>query len=54
MDEKTIAMIMQEEREKLLAEVKEKVKQKKLLIKNEPETGFQSIMRSQKSHPYGK
>ena len=54
MDEKTIAIIMQEEREKLLAEVKEKVQQKKLLIKTEPETGFQSLMRSQKPHPYGK
>ena len=47
MDEKTIARIMQEEREKLLAEVKERIKKKKELIGTaEPETGFQNFLRS--------
>ena len=44
MDEKTIARIMQEEREKLLAEVKEKVRRKKLLMNfDEHEIGFKNF-----------
>ncbi|MCV0401959.1 MAG: hypothetical protein K5777_08315 [Nitrosopumilus sp.] len=46
MDEKTMAQIMQEEKEKLLAEINEKIKKKKALMNtDEPETGFQNFIR---------
>jgi len=38
--EKTVAELLQEEKEKLLAEVDSKVRQKKKFITQEPETGF--------------
>jgi hypothetical protein len=46
MNEKTMVRILQEEREKLLAEVKEKVKRKKLLMNSDdPEIGFGNFKR---------
>ncbi len=46
MDEKTMVRILQEEREKLLAEVKEKVKRKKLLMNpDDSEIGFRNFKR---------
>ena len=46
MDEKTMTRIMQEEREKLMKEVKEKVNRKKMLMNHdEPETGFENFKR---------
>jgi len=44
MDEKTMAKIMQEEKEKLMAEIKEKIEKKKAFMNiDEPETGFQNL-----------
>ena len=46
MDEKTMLRLMQEEKEKLLVDVKEAVqKRKSLMITEEPETGFENFVR---------
>lgn len=46
MDEKIMANIMQEEREKLLTEVKKKAaKRKSYMHADEPETGFENFKR---------
>ena len=46
METKTIAQQLLEEKEKLLAEVQEKVRRKKeLMSSDEPETGFQNFTR---------
>jgi len=41
--EKTMTKILQEEKEKLLAEVNKKVRQKKKFVTQEPETGFDNF-----------
>jgi hypothetical protein len=41
--EKTIAQLLQEEKEKLLAEVNQNVNKKKKYLKSEPETGFDNF-----------
>ena len=45
MDGKTFALIMQEEREKLLAEVNEAIERKKAFMISEPETEFQNLLK---------
>lgn len=46
METKTIVQQLEEERQKLLAEVQEKVKRKRqLMSSDEPETGFQNLSR---------
>lgn len=46
MVKKTMTELLQEEKEKLLAEINEKVNRKKSYLKaDEPETGFQNFKR---------
>jgi len=46
MDEKTMASIMQEEKEKLLAEIKKNINRKKMLMnQDDSETGFENFKR---------
>ncbi len=40
LESKTAKQLLQEEKEKLLSEINEKVKKKKHINPNEPETGF--------------
>ena len=39
---KSFEQQLNEEQEKLIAEIKEKVRRKRTMIKSEPETGFQN------------
>ncbi len=44
MEKKTMAELLQEEQEKLLAEINEKIKKKKAFMNpDEPNTGFQNL-----------
>ena len=46
MDNKTMTQLMQEEKEKLLLEINEKIKKKKAFMNlDEPETGFQNLLK---------
>ena len=42
-EKKSMAEILQEEKEKLLAEINQKIKKKKGYFKSEPETGFDNF-----------
>ncbi|EIJ65100.1 hypothetical protein BD31_I1071 [Candidatus Nitrosopumilus salaria BD31] len=42
-EKKSMAEILQEEKEKFLAEINQKIKKKKVYFKSEPETGFDNF-----------